>query len=606
MTLKTTHRSPTPLVVLALLLFAPGALAQANLVTVSAELNTTALKPGSEAVVAVVLNIRKGFHAQSNTPKDPNLIPLTVKLTPAEGVKAGEVQYPPGVDENYPGLGPLNVYTGRVVVYVPITVAADAKEGPIKIAGTVRYQVCDDKVCFPPKTSTWSVETKVAAAGGEARAAELFKEYKPAAARGGGAATKPAATAPAKAQAAAPGGGESRWGLPVALGSAFLAGIMFNIVPCVLPVLPIKVLGFAEVAQHDRGKTVALASVFGLGIVAVFGVLALFILVLKKFTWGQQFSNPWFAWGVVVLLAVLAAWTFGWLNFNLPGRVYSFAPRHDTHLGNFEWGVLTAMLSTPCTGPYFVYVMGWAALQPRAVGVSVLLMVGVGMASPYVLLSAFPELARKFPRVGPWAKLFEQMMGFMLLGAAVFFAAGRFVTGAALYWSVVPVAVGAALYLVARTIQYGAGPRGLTISTALAVLLVGSTTYVAATFVSPVKWEAYSDELVERSRKTDIVLVKFTANWCLNCQYIERTVFHDKQTAEVLARHKVVAVKADLTSEDAPGWARLKTLSETGGIPLTAIYVPGEERPIVLDSVYTKGTLTETLERVGRRAVAVR
>jgi thiol:disulfide interchange protein DsbD len=360
------------------------------------------------------------------------------------------------------------------------------------------------------------------------------------------------------------------------------------------------------VAQHDRGKTVALAGVFGAGIVSVFALLALFILVLKKFTWGQQFSNPWFAWGVVVLLAVMAAWMFGWLNFNLPGGVYSISPRHDTLLGNFEWGALTAILSTPCTGPLFPPLMLWAQSQPIGVGVSAMLMVGVGMASPYIILSAFPELARKFPRVGPWAELFKHMMGFMLLGAAVFFAAGRFLHGAALYWSLVPVAVGAALYLVARTIQYGAGARGLTISAVIALLLVGFTTWTAVTFVSPVKWEPYSDALIDQARSRNIVLVKFTANWCLNCQYIERTVFHDKQTAAALARHGVVAVKADLTDQNAPGWGRLKTLSETGGIPLTAIYVPGQESPVVIDSVYTKGTLLETLERVDRRAVAVR
>jgi thiol:disulfide interchange protein DsbD len=574
----------------------------ADPVKVSAELNTTALKPGSEAVAAVVIDVKKGFHAQSHTPKDEFLIPLTVKGDAMEGITAGDVQYPPGLDEKYPDLGEVNVYTGRVVIYLPVRVSADAKEGAVKVSGSVRYQACDDKACFAPKTVPWSIETRISATGGEPRAAELFKGYKAA----GGATTRgsPATTKPAKAAAATTIGDRPNWGVPLALGAAFIAGILFNIVPCVLPVLPIKVMGFAEVAQHDRTKTVALASVFGMGIVAVFAVLALFILVLKKFTWGQQFSNPWFAWGVVALLGMMAAWMFGWLNFNLPQGVYGISPRHDTMIGNFEWGALTAVLSTPCTGPLFPPLMLWAQSQPVGLGVTAVMMVGVGMASPYIVLSLFPEVARRFPRVGPWAELVKHMMGFVLVGAAVFFAAGRFLHGAALYWSLVPVAVAAALYLMARTIQYEAGPRGLTIAGALSLLLVGVTTWTAITFISPVKWEAYSDELIERERPRNIVLVKFTANWCLNCQYIERTVYHDKQTAAALARHGVVAVKADLTAEDAPGWKRLKTLSETGGIPLTAIYVPGDERPIVIDSVYTKGTLIQTLEGIRRPAVA--
>jgi thiol:disulfide interchange protein len=327
--------------------------------------------------------------------------------------------------------------------------------------------------------------------------------------------------------------------------------------------------------------------------------------VLKKFTWGEQFSNPWFAWGVVVLLAVLAAWMFGLLNVNLPAGVYGVSPRHDTMIGNFEWGALTAILSTPCTGPFFPPLMLWAQQQPVAIGITAVMMVGVGMAFPYVLLSAFPEVARRFPRVGPWAELFKQMMGFLLLGAAVFFAAGRFVTGAALYWSLVPVAAVAAVYLIVRTIQNGAHARGVVIASVLAVLMIGGTTTMAATFVSTVKWEHYSDAVVDGARKDGkIVLVKFTANWCLNCQYIERSVFHDKVAAAALERHGVVTVKADLTADDAPGWARLKSLSATGGIPLTAIYAPGREQPVVIDSVYTTGTLIRVLDRLDNAKVA--
>jgi thiol:disulfide interchange protein DsbD len=516
----------------------------------------------------------------------------------------------------------LNVYDGRTIFYVPVKITADAKEGPLKLSGTIRYQVCDDKVCFPPKTTPWGVETKVVAKGKPTppNAPELYKDYKAAAAaapttqRGVqtpplGGSGSPGATAPSAAattgDAEVFGDPDVKRGILAQLGFAFVAGILFNVVPCVLPVLPIKVLGFAEVAEHDRGRTVALASVFGAGMVSVFAVLAMFILVLKKFTWGEQFSNPWFAWGVVVLLAILAAWMFGWLNVNLPGGVYSVSPRHDTMIGNFEWGALTAILSTPCTGPFFPPLMLWAQQQPKAIGVWVVMMVGVGMAFPYILLSAFPGVARRFPRVGPWAELFKQMMGFLLLGAAVFFAAGRFVTGAALYWSLVPVAVVAGVYLLVRTIRNGAHARGVVIASVLAALMIGGTTAMAATFVSPVKWEHYSDQVVEAARREGkIVLVKFTANWCLNCQYIERSVFHDKAAAAALARHGVVTVKADLTAEDAPGWGRLKSLSPTGGIPLTAIYVPGRGQPIVIDSVYTTSTLVRALDHVDAGKVA--
>jgi thiol:disulfide interchange protein len=594
----------------------------ANPATVSAELNRTAVQGGRDAVVAVVLDIKKGFHAQSHTPLDKSLIALTVAATATDGVTFGEVVYPAGKEETYPGLGVLNVYDGRTIFYVPVKVAAEAKEGPLKIGGTIRYQICDDKSCFAPKTTQWSVETKVVGSGQAtgANAEELFKDYNP-----GGATTRPqgstqpttATVTPSNKSGGAPPvvvEDEQLWGTMWALGVAFLAGILFNVVPCVLPVLPIKVLGFAEVAQHDRGKTVTLATVFGLGIVTVFAVLAVLILVFQTITWGQQYSNPFFAWGMVLVLLLLSLWLFGILHVNLPGRVYEFQPRHDTYVGNYMMGIMTAVLSTPCTGPLFPPLMKWASSQPTALGVSAMMTVGVGMAFPYVVLSAFPEAARRFPRVGPWADLFKQMLGFMLLAFTVFFAAGRFTTPAGQWWAAVPVAAMAAFYLMARTVQLSKEARPVAISTVLSVGIVTASVLVACRFSgvfdpkptgaaqgAGVNWTAYSDDVVDAARKAGkVVLVKFTANWCLNCQYVEATVYHDAQAIDALRKYDVVTVKADLTQDDAPGWTRLRELTSTGGIPLTAIYAPGYEKPVQISSVYTTQTLVKTLEQLAQ------
>ena len=599
---------------------APLAIAQGTQrAKVSAVLNQATVAPGQDVVVAIVLEIQRGFHAQSHKPNDPNLIALTITPSKDSGVSFGDVVFPEPTTETYPGLSPASVFTGKATFFIPVKIPEDARPGPLTTSGTIRYQICDDKgICFPPERKTWSVETKVVAKGEatEANAPDVFRNFKPTArvSRGGPATAASMPTTKASSAAGPPPvtvvNQSKISGFAMALGTAFVAGILFNIVPCVLPVLPIKVLGFAEVAQHDRGKTVLLASVFGVGIVTVFAVLGVFILILKKFTWGQQFSNPWFAWFVVAALLLGALWLFAVLNVNLPSAAYAFAPRHDTYVGNFEWGILTAALSTPCTGPLFIPVMGWAAQQPPSQGMAVMMMVGVGMAFPYIALSVFPEAARKFPRVGPWAELFKQMLGFMLLGFAVYFAAGRF-SPAAGWWGAVPVAALAAIYLMARTVQLTKEARPVAISAVIAVVLLTATVLTACMFtgvfdrrvgsVAGVNWQPYSDETIEAARKAGkIVLVKFTANWCLNCQYVEATVFHDDQAIEALRKSDVVTVKADLTAEDAPGWERLRKLNPTGGIPLTAIYAPGYEQPVLIDSVYTTGTLVKALEQLAR------
>lgn len=582
--------------------------------------NQTALRPGDKAMLAVELEIKDGFHAQSRTPIGEFAIKFDLSLDKNDSLQFGEPEYPAGKDEEYKDLGKLNVYTGTVIVRVPVEVKADAKPGDLKVTGKLRYQICDDKVCYPPEKPPFEVKSSIVPAGTEIKSNEpdLFKKESDSGVSSPAKSASANTAPPVIVDDALP-----KWSFPLALGAAFLAGILFNIVPCVLPVLPIKVLGFAEVSQHNRGKTILLATVFGAGIVSVFAVLAVLILVLKTITWGEQFSNPIFAWGIVIILLLLSLWLFGILNVNLPAGAYGFTPRHDTYFGNYQWGILTAILSTPCTGPLFPPVMLWAQSQPTALGVAGMMMVGVGMAFPYVLLSAFPETARRFPRVGPWAELFKQMLGFILLAFTVFFAAGRFTHPAGQWWAAVPVAVMAALYLMARTVQLSKDARPVAIASIVSVTIVTAAVLVACRFSGvfdprpmvgtsgeaiAVNWQPYSDAALASARDAGkVVLVKFTANWCLNCQYVEASVYHDAQAIQSLRQHDVVTLKADLTEDDAPGWPKLRELTPTGGIPLTAIYAPGYEKPVQIASVYTTATLVKTLDQLdAAKAVATR
>lgn len=590
------------IVLLSCLVYAPGALAQPSQAKVEAALNLEGLTPGSPAVLAVVLDINKGFHAQSAQPLDKNAIPTRVQVAMPAGLSAGEPIFPPGQIKEYPVVGKVSLYSGRVIVYVPIDVSPTATAGEAVISGQISYQICDEEgSCFPEEITPFVVKTRILPAGQSAAPAraELFKDYRP------GSRSAPA-TQPA-AVTAPPTGGGSGWSVHVAFTVAFLAGVVFNIVPCVLPVLPIKIIGFYEAAHHNRTRTVALSALFGLGIVTVFAVLAMLILVWKGLTWGQQFSHPAFAWGIVVLMVVIAAWLFGLFNFDLPAGVYSFSPNHTTYWGNFLWGILTAVMSTPCTGPYFPAVMIWAQSQPAWLGVSIMIMVGVGMAFPYVILSLFPQVARSIPSGGPWSELFKQMAGFIMLGFAAYFAAGRFTTSGA-WWATVPVALLAGFYLMARTAQLSKAPIAAGISAAVSVVPVTVMALIAAQFsgllqknsgaTNGVQWVEYSDQVLDTARKSNqVVLVKFTASWCLNCQTIEGTVFKDERTFAALRKHNVVTVKADLTSNKAAGWPRLRQLNPTGGIPLTAIYFPGKEQPEVIASIYTTDTLIAALEK---------
>ncbi len=410
----------------------------ASHVTSSAELNWSALQPGTQAVIAVTAEIKAGFHAQSHTPSSEDYIKFVVRVKDNSAITAYEPIYPPGENHTYGPLGKLNVYTGKVVVYIPLDVKEGADAGDVKIEGEVYCQCCDDKACYAPEKAPFTIDTKVVAKGETVeptKNTELFKDFDPsvfAKLKSGQATPTPATPG---ISGATPDKADKRvefdvfgrtfkvntdsYGLVLSL--AFGIGIIFNLMPCVLPVLPLKAIGFYEVSQHKRSRSFLFGSIFSLGIIVTFALLGCLVL-FRSHSWGDLFAKAWFVWGLAIILVLMSASLFGFFTFRLPMGAYTFEPRHDTYSGNFLFGGLTAILSTPCTAPLFPGLLAWAAAQPsKWIGVFMLTMVGFGMAAPYLILSAFPELARRFPRTGPWSELVKQMLGFFVLAVARIF-----------------------------------------------------------------------------------------------------------------------------------------------------------------------------------------
>jgi thiol:disulfide interchange protein DsbD len=400
----------------------------------------------------------------------------------------------------------------------------------------------------------------------------------------------------------------ARAGVWAVLPLFFLAGIIFNIVPCVLPVLPLKAMGFYEVAQNNRAKCLALGVAFSLGIAMTFAVLAVLVLVLRVLNWGELFSQWWFAAGVGLVLVVMALYQFGIFDFVLPQSVYSVTPRHDTYAGNLLFGILTAILSTPCTFGLFAGLLVWAVAQPAWLGVSAVTVTGFGMAFPYLVLSAFPELARSFPRTGPWSELVKQALAFVLLAIAAYFIrpllpdAWR---GPGFWWVIFGLIAAGGAFSVLRAMQISGGrarPIVITAAIALVVLLpLGLVTHALAN--PPAGWVKFSPEELAKAREAGKpVLVKFTADWCANCQTVEHLVFGSQEQMDAWRNRGLTLVKADLTKPDAPGWPLLRELHPVGSIPFTAVYLPGEQAPRKLPGIYGSGDLEQVLSQFEARA----
>jgi thiol:disulfide interchange protein len=573
------------LALLMLLLSATTSLAQPKShAKLSTSLNPAEVQQGQDAQIQIVVDIDEGLHAQSNKPLSDNLIPFEVKLDANDALTVGDAIFPEPEIHDYPALGKLSVYTGRVIVKVPINVKASTPPGPLKISGRAIYQICNDKMCFQPERPKFTIDATVIVP------------------------TAPVAASRVKPTAAA----TKIFGLDLtndayllAFAGAFIVGIIFNVMPCVLPVVPLKAVGFYEVSQHNRAKSLALGATFSFGLIASFAVLGLLVVGLRVLNWGELFQQLWFRGAIIVILLAMAVSTFGVFTVNAPTAIYRWTPRHDTYVGNFLFGILTAALSTPCTFGMFVGILTWALTQPSWIGMSLITMVGVGMAFPYFLLSAFPEVARRLPRTGPWAELVKQMMAFLLLATAVYFARpfiDRLLSSDVFWWLLFAIVASAAIYLVVRTFQFARQltPRLVAIAIALGLFVPALVTAQKLTY-HPHNWVPFSEQAVAQARESGKpVLIEFTADWCGNCHYVEAFVLNNRKVVATLKDHQVVMIKADVTNGDEPAIPLLGELNPAGAIPLTAIYAPGKPEPVLLNGIYS----TEDLQRAVKEAVS--
>ena len=226
------------------------------------------------------------------------------------------------------------------------------------------------------------------------------------------------------------------------------------------------------------------------------------------------------------------------------------------------------------------------------------MVVGLGMALPYLFLSAFPNLVRWIPRTGAWSAIIKQTMGFFVLAVAVYFGGGRIASRQDVFVAVFVVICAGMVFMVAQIARATRRLGPIVASVAFSGAVVAVAFIVTARFFGGLEWEPYSDQAFAAARATGKpVLVEFTANWCPNCLSIEASVYRDARARSAISKYNVVLIRADLTDADAPGWAKVNQLNPGGGIPLTAIYGAKAGEPDKLTSLYTTQNLIDALRR---------
>ncbi len=405
-------------------------------------------------------------------------------------------------------------------------------------------------------------------------------------------------------------------GLWIALFYGFLGGLILNLMPCVLPVISLKVFGFIKQADQSPGKIFAHGLAFTGGIFAWFLGLAAVVVFLKssgtEVTWAFQFQNPWFNAVIGSLVFVFALNLFGVFEVILPGRASNAmesAAASNGLGGSFFQGVFATLLATPCTAPFLGTALGFAFSQSSSVIIAMFASVAFGMASPYLLLTARPGWMRFLPRPGAWMERLRQFMGFPLMATLVWILGivGGQRGSDGVFWFLCFL-----LCLAITCWLYGGfcGPLSTIRARATAILLallvsgVGGWYFLGQKFASVgaeesdgIAWIPFSaQKLADLQADGKSVFVDFTADWCITCKYNERTAINTPTIRAILAEKRIVPMKADWTNANPEITAALKTFGRVG-VPFYVIYQPGHP-PVTLPELLTESLLAEALKKL--------
>jgi len=407
----------------------------------------------------------------------------------------------------------------------------------------------------------------------------------------------------------------------------FLGGIILNLMPCVLPVISLKIFGFVQQAGQSRQKIFRSGIAFTIGIFAWFIALAILLIALKgagrDVTWGGfQFTNPYFVLALSVIVLVFALNLFGVFEVSLPQPVtrnlLSTSERKDL-LGSFFQGVFATVLATPCTAPFLGTALGFAFTQSAAIILAMFIAIAAGMSAPYLLLSAQPAWLRFLPRPGLWMLHVKQFMGFLLLATLLFLL---YVVGAqrglegAIWASCFLLVISVACWMKgAFVVPTVSAVKRIVVLVLMLLFVIGSGVYFIGDKFQSAKiasadsqirgdWQPFTPERLQTELEQGrIVFVDFTAAWCLTCKFNEASVLEAQDVREAFQRHGIVKLKADWTNGD-PVITKLLQQFGRPGVPLYVLYPAKNEEPIVFPELLTKSMILDKLETVARRVAS--
>lgn len=578
---------------------------------------------GGEGIVAIKIDIPAGYHIYSNPVGPGTGKPTEVRAKDVpKGLRIGAGRYPEAKKHFEPGdRGYVRIYDNTVYVFLPVRAEENARVGTSSLEVEVEALVCGEGTCVPMSNTVRQAIVIVPPGGKSFSLPQNLLEIYSTAREPGSAEQAGIAREQSHEGTNIPYNFEPQYvdsasvsGFLQAVLFGLLAGFILNFMPCVLPVVSLKVMSFVSIGGDDRRKTFLSGAFFSLGIIVVFLVLASLAAFLG-YGWGELFKRKEFLIAMTALVFALALSMFDVFTITLSfsGTSFSGKPK-NIYLDSFGKGVIATFLATPCSGPFLGGTLAWTMMQPPTVIFTIFVFVGIGMALPYIFLAAWPSLLKIIPKPGEWTIVFERIMGFLLLATVVY------LLGIIERNDVVPM-LWMLLFVLAAFWQYGKYGSPLNakitryVSMALLIVLLLGGYWLAF----QVQWgesienrEAASrpftlNRIIQNSETGKVSLVQFTADWCPNCKVVERTSLYTEKVMQTLRENDAELLVADITRGNSEAEALMKKLGSRS-IPFLAVFPPGEHftRPFCLRDLYTEGSVIFAVKEAGKAGLNVK
>jgi thiol:disulfide interchange protein len=589
------------------------------------------IEPGESFDVGLYLKMDPSWHTYSKNPGDAGL-PTSVKWKLPQGFTAGPIRWPPPKKLMVSKLTNY-VYEDEVLLLVNIQSPKQGlKSGQsILINGEVQWLECQES-CIPGSAKVQiSLKVGKTQAAAKPETVELFKKYQGIASEdpaiptdnppptksvdplldpmdpmaGTDVPTLPQGTGTARRRILEPTPPPvDMGGFWKAILGGFLGGIILNLMPCVLPIIGIKILSFVNQSKESPARARQLGIVFGLGVLISFWMLAVMVVVLQRagnqVGWGFLFQDPRFLMVMGLLTTLVALNLFGLFEVELSSSTLTSANElasKEGFLGAFLNGVLATLLATPCTGPILSVPIGYAFTQSPMVVVLFFTSVGLGFAIPYLALSWNPNLLRWIPRPGKWMNRFKQAMGVPMILTALFLVwilSAHSVTAAKYYLGLL-LLVSIAIWILSSL------GRAKLLNICVVVLILATIAYsqimpkialqaadpVAIRKSSLIDWKPYSAAALQEALRSDqVVFIDFTALWCATCQVNKASSIEVESVSKKFKESNVIAFSADWTKANPEITEALRSFNRAG-VPLYVFYpVNRSQPPIILPDGY--------------------